>query len=129
MVNEKITVLIIDDEPDTCIYFSSVLEDHGFNSVIAYDAEEGLTKLKASKPDLITLDIAMPEKSGVKLYREIKLDETWKNIPVIFITGTSDDYRDLVSSGNPVPPPEGYLSKPIDTEEFLALVKTLTTKS
>lgn len=129
MTKKKKTVLIIDDEPDACIYFSSVLEDNGYETIIAYSAEEGLSKIKTSPPDLITLDISMPEKSGVKLYNELRMDEAGRNIPVIIITGVSDDYRDFISKDNPVPPPEGYLSKPIDTEELLNMVEVLTTKS
>ena len=126
MASHKKKVLIIDDEPDTCTYFSSLLEDNDYEIEIAYDGEEGFAKLRAAIPDLITLDISMPEKSGVKFYREIKENDRWKNIPVIIITGVSDDFRKFISSRRQVPPPEGYISKPIDPEEFLKLVDELT---
>jgi len=126
MASHKKKVLIIDDEPDTCTYFSSLLEDNDYEIEIAYDGEEGFAKLRAAIPDLITLDISMPEKSGVKFYREIKENNRWKNIPVIIITGVSDDFRQFISSRRQVPPPEGYISKPIDPEEFLKLVDELT---
>ena len=120
------TVLVVDDEPDTLTYFSSLLEDNGYSVTTAVDGEDCLTKLRKNTPDLITLDIAMPEKSGVKFYREIKENEAWKDIPVIIITGISEDFRKFISSRKQVPPPDGYLSKPIDTEEFLTLVHKLT---
>jgi len=120
------TVLIIDDEPDTCTYFAAVLEDHGFSTLTAYDGEEGLRKLADNLPDLVTLDISMPEKSGVKLYREIKEDPQWKRIPVIIITGVAEDFRGFISSRKQVPPPEGYLTKPIDPEKLLELAEKLT---
>ncbi len=126
MASHKKKVLIIDDEPDTCTYFSSLLEDNDYEIEIAYDGEEGFAKLRAALPDLITLDISMPEKSGVKFYREIKENDRWKDIPVIIITGVSDDFRKFISSRRQVPPPEGYISKPIDPEEFLKLVDELT---
>lgn len=125
MASHKKKVLIIDDEPDTCTYFSSLLEDNDYEIEIAYDGEEGFAKLRAAIPDLITLDISMPEKSGVKFYREIKENDRWKNIPVIIITGVSDDFRQFISSRRQVPPPEGYISKPIDPEGFLKLVDEL----
>jgi CheY-like chemotaxis protein len=126
MSDAKKTVLIVDDEPDTCTYFSTVLEDKGFETVIARNGEDGLARLKESVPDLVTLDITMPEKSGVRLYREIKGMEEMKGVPVIIITGVADDFEKFISSRKSVPPPEGYLSKPIDVEKFLALVNELT---
>ena len=126
MSDAKKTVLIVDDEPDTCTYFSTVLEDKGFDTVIARNGAEGLASLEQSVPDLITLDITMPEKSGVRLYREIKNNEQWKSVPVIIITGVADDFEKFISSRKSVPPPEGYLAKPIDVEKFLGLVAELT---
>jgi len=120
------TVLIVDDEPDTCTYFSTVLEDRGFETVTAGNGAEGMACLEASMPDLITLDVTMPEKSGVRLYREIKAHERWKSIPVIIITGVADDFEKFISSRKSVQPPEGYLAKPIDVEKFLGLVDELT---
>jgi CheY-like chemotaxis protein len=120
------TILIVDDEPDTCTYFSSLLEDNGFGTVIAYDGIEGMKKVQENPPDAITLDISMPEKSGVKMYRELKEDERWRKIPIIIVTGISDDFQSFISSRRQVPPPEGYLSKPIDADKFLTMVKELT---
>ena len=126
-INNK-TVLVVDDEPDTLTYFASLLEDHGYNVITAIDGEDCLARLKETIPDLITLDMAMPEKSGVKLYRELKENDTLKNIPVIIITGISDDFKKFISSRKQVPPPDGYLSKPIDKEEFLKLVLKFTSE-
>jgi two-component system alkaline phosphatase synthesis response regulator PhoP len=119
------TILIIDDEPDTCTYFSTLLEDNGFATETAYDGVEGLAKIQENPPDLITLDISMPEKSGVGLYREIKKSNQWKGIPVIIITGVSDDFEKFISTRHQVPPPDGYISKPIDAERFLDMIKKL----
>ena len=125
MVSQK-TILIIDDEPDVLTYLSTLLEDHGYATILAKDGVEALTKLKASLPDLITLDVSMPEKSGVKLYREIKEDSRWKKIPIIIVTGVSGDFQKFISTRQQVPPPEGYLSKPINQEEILELIRKLT---
>ena len=112
-------ILIIDDEPDTLTYFSSLLQDNGYDVMTAENGQEALEKVKKGKPDLITLDISMPETSGVRCYRELRENEEWKSIPVIMITGVSEDFRGFISSRKQVPPPEGYLSKPIDKQEFL----------
>jgi CheY-like chemotaxis protein len=120
------TILIVDDEPDVLTYLSTLLEDHGYTTTTAKDGVEALTKVKAARPDLITLDISMPEKSGVKFYREMKEDASFKQIPIIIITGISDDFQKFISTRRQVPPPEGYLSKPVNPEEMLGLVKKLT---
>lgn len=120
------TILVVDDEPDVLTYLSTLLEDHGYATTLAKDGEEALARLKANAPALITLDISMPEKSGVKLYREIKEDPRWNKIPVIIVTGVSEDFQKFISTRRQVPPPEGYLSKPINQEEILELISKLT---
>jgi two-component system alkaline phosphatase synthesis response regulator PhoP len=124
MGNQK-TILVIDDEPDTVVYFSSLLEDNGYSIVTAENGEEGLSKVSESPPDLITLDITMPETSGVRFYRELRNNEDWKSIPVIMITGVSEDFRSFISSRKQIPPPDGYLAKPVKEEDLLDLVKKL----
>ncbi len=116
-------VLIIDDEQDIRTYLSALLGDEGYETMIARDGEEALKQMEADPPDLITLDISMPEKSGIKFYREMKAEDRWKRIPIIIVTGISEDFRKFISTRHQVPPPEGYLSKPINREEILELVK------
>ncbi len=120
------TILIIDDEPDTRTYFSSLLEDNGYHTIEAENGDLGLAEVRKAIPDLITLDVTMPEMSGVKCYRTLKEDPNWKSIPVIIITGVSEDFQQFISSRKQVPPPDGYLAKPIDQTELLELVKKLT---
>lgn len=122
----KKKILIVDDEQDILTYLSTLLEDNGYNTVLAKNGEEALKQMEAALPDLITLDISMPGKSGVKFYRDMKADDRWKHIPIIIITGVSEDFKKFISSRQQVPPPEGYLSKPIEKEEILALVKKFT---
>ncbi|TKJ37283.1 response regulator [candidate division LCP-89 bacterium B3_LCP] len=126
MSQSKKVVLIVDDEPDTCTYFSTILQDNGYETVIAYDGADGRAKLEEAVPDLVTLDITMPEKSGVRLYREMKESDQWKNVPVIIVTGVSGDFEKFISTRSQVPPPEGYMAKPIDPDEFLKIAKELT---
>lgn len=125
MANVKKTVLVIDDEPDTCVYISSLLEDNGFATVIAKDGDDALRKVKESLPDLITLDITMPERSGVRFYRDMKENTQFKHIPIIMVTGIAKDFEKFISSRKKVPPPEGYVTKPIDQAKFLELAKGL----
>jgi response regulator RpfG family c-di-GMP phosphodiesterase len=67
----------------------------------------------------------MPEKSGVGVYRALKEDEESRDIPVIIITGVSDDFKHFISTRRKVPPPEGYLSKPVEPDQLLQKVREL----
>ena len=122
---EKKKILIVDDEADVLTYLSTLFEDNGYATISARDGREALRLTEIHHPDLITLDIFMPEKSGVKFYREIKESARWKNIPIIIVTGISENFQKFISSRPQVPPPEGYISKPINPEEILGIVKRL----
>ncbi|MBM3333412.1 response regulator [Candidatus Sumerlaeota bacterium] len=116
-------ILVVDDDPDTCVYLSTFLEDNGYATDTAKDGVEALQKVEEAPPDLIALDITMPEKSGVRFYRDIKENPARQAIPVIIVTGISRDFEKFISSRRQVPPPDGYVSKPVDLPAFLALVQ------
>jgi len=124
-------ILIIDDEEDIQEYLSTLFEDNGYETLTAHDGEEALNLVREEKPDLITLDITMPEKSGVRFYRDVKGDEDLGAIPIIIVTGVTGWGRDpagfqkFISTRKQVPPPEGFMSKPIEREALLKMVKDL----
>lgn len=120
------TVLIIDDEQDVLTYLTALLEDNGFAVVTAKNGAEAMEKVKAAPPDLVTLDITMPEQSGVRFYRNMKESDQYKGIPIIIITGVSGDFERFISTRKQVPAPEGYIQKPIDNDKLLELAKKLT---
>jgi CheY-like chemotaxis protein len=119
------TVLVVDDDPDARAFLTAVLADHGFATAEAKDGVEALSAIARSAPDLVALDISMPEKSGVAVYRKLREDEGLKHIPVIIITGMSDDFRSFISTRRHIPPPDEYISKPVDHEQFVGVVKKL----
>ena len=125
MAEGQKTVLVVDDEPDTLSFLTTVLQDDGYATVSARDGNEALSKIDEKIPDLVALDITMPEKSGVAVYRALKEDDRLKNITVIIITGISDDFKNFISSRKQVPPPEGYISKPVDHADLLRMVNGL----
>ena len=120
-------ILVIDDEPDFVIFLQTLLEDNGFEVVTAADGATGLAKAKAEKPDLITLDISMPGKSGVQVYRDIRSNPETEDIPVFIVTGVVD-FRQLMYQKS-VQAPEGFLNKPIDNDVFLMTVNKILEKS
>ena len=125
MADDAKTVLVVDDDPDAREFLTTVLQDNGFATATANDGAEAIAMIEKSPPDLVALDITMPEKSGVAVYRRLKEDDQLKAIPVIVVTGISGDFKKFISSRRQVPPPEGYISKPVDHEQFLKMVKDL----
>ncbi|HEY3357022.1 MAG TPA: response regulator [Polyangia bacterium] len=119
------TVLVVDDEDDIVTFLTSLLGDHGFRTVTARDGDEALARMRAERPDLVTLDITMPTQSGVRAYREMKSDPALAGTPVIIVTGIASEFEQFISSRRQVPPPEGYMSKPIDKDRLLTLIRSL----
>ena len=125
MTDHAKTVLVVDDDPDARDFLATVLQDNGFVATMARDGIEAIAMIEQQPPDLVALDITMPEKSGVAVYRKLKEDEQLSGIPVIIVTGISDDFEKFISTRRQVPPPEGYIHKPVDHEEFLRMVKDI----
>ncbi len=119
------TILVVEDVPDERSFLVSVFEDEGYVVREAGDGDEALTEVRAERPDLITLDVTMPERSGVSVYRTLKTDAALRDIPVIVVTGLSADFEKFISSRGQVPPPDGYVGKPVDHEELLEMVRGL----
>jgi CheY-like chemotaxis protein len=118
-------ILVVDDEPDVVTYLASVLRDSGYEALEAFNGEEAMEKVLKEHPDLVTLDITMPEMTGVKAYRKMKEDPVLSKIPVVIVTGVSHEFKQFISTRSQVPAPEGYLEKPVKPEELLAEVRRL----
>jgi len=113
-------ILVVDDEPDMRVFLEAVLEDNGYEVILASNGEQALQQVARRRPDAITLDMAMPQKSGVGVFRALKGDEATRDIPIIIVTGMANDFRRFISTRGRVPPPDGYLSKPVEEEQVLA---------
>ncbi|MDY6950180.1 MAG: response regulator [Thermodesulfobacteriota bacterium] len=121
-------ILIVDDEVEQIDFASTILEESGYMLITAMDGKEGMKKAKAEKPDLILMDIMMPEKGGIGMYQDLKHDEDTKDIPVIIVTGITrggrfDDL--LVRQGRDIPAPDGYIEKPMHPPAVLKMVSDL----
>jgi len=128
-------ILIIEDEPDIRTYLMAVLEDHGFNAVSLVDQMAVDDAVKSVQPDLIMLDVMMPKRSGVSIYRELKSSPELKRIPVAIISGFSPEGDDMASGFNSMLPdetfeaPNGFVDKPVDRQALIALARRLTSQS
>jgi CheY-like chemotaxis protein len=121
-MSEKKKILIVDDEQDVLAYFGAVFQDSGYDTALARDGFEGFELAKSEKPDLITLDITMPEQSGLKTYFQLKKHPALKKIPVIIITATDESYKNFLNELDGYSTPEYFFSKPIDPEELVKVV-------
>ena len=108
-------ILVVDDEPDIRDYMCSYLEDEGFTTMEAEDGHVAMNKIMEEMPDLILLDLQMPEETGTGFYRKLHHRKELKDIPVIVISGLAG--RDIaVSKSVPV------FEKPIEKEALLEAI-------
>ena len=118
-------ILVIDDEPDVRTYLATLLQDNGYSVTTADDGEQGWQQVQKATPDLITLDITMPEKSGVRFFKDMRESEEYKDVPIIMVTGVSGEFENFISSRRKVRAPDGYIRKPVDHKELLTKVGDL----
>jgi len=124
-------VMIIDDEPDIRAYLMAVLEDEGYETCTIEANESILDAVKKMKPDLIILDIMMPRRSGVSVYKELRASDATKRIPVVLISGmpaakqfVDEEFRKLVDN-EAIPLPDGFVEKPIKLPVLVEAIKKL----
>jgi CheY-like chemotaxis protein len=119
-------ILVVDDEDDVRDYLIMALEDAGFVVESASDGFEALELVKTVKPDLISLDLVMPRRSGAAFYRDLQKNPEWRKIPVMIVTGHARDDQgkadldELTMSG-----PGIYLEKPVKPNNYVANVRRL----
>lgn len=120
-LSESSQILIVDDTPANLKLLSEILTRHNYQVRPASSGSLALKSVAIEKPDLILLDIKMPNMDGYEVCRRLKLDESSAKIPIIFISAL-DDTADKVKGFN-----AGgidYITKPFQTEEILARIKT-----
>jgi two-component system cell cycle response regulator DivK len=116
----KKTVLIVEDNDLNMKLFNDLLEAHGYATLKTADGIEAIELARKHKPDLILMDIQLPEVSGLEVTKWIKEDENLKSIPVIAVTAFAmkGDEERIRQGGC-----EAYLSKPISVSKFLETVR------
>jgi CheY-like chemotaxis protein len=108
-------ILIIDDDPIVVKYLQAVFSDNGYETCTANSSSEGLAVVRKEKPDLITLDLQMPDEWGPRFYRKLRQDKEVRDIPVIVISGIDGDHaiKDALA----------FVRKPFDPEKLIGIVK------
>lgn len=120
-------ILIIDDEPTMITYLETLLQDNGYETNSSLSAEDGYNKALGESPDLITLDLLMPDKTGIRLYRDLKKDHQLRGIPVIMVTGFTAEQHRMIDFKKfiyerSIPGPDGFIEKPVDPDTLLSAI-------
>ena len=117
--NMKKTVLVVEDNELNMKLFNDLLEAHGYNVVQTRDGLKALDLARTHKPDLILMDIQLPEVSGIEITKWLKEDDALRSIPVIAVTAFAmkGDEQKIREGGC-----EAYISKPISVINFLQTI-------
>lgn len=124
-------ILVVEDDLHMRIFITTVLETSGYNATATKDGKEGIQKASEAPPDLIILDVMMPEEGGISMYRQLKTDNELKNIPVVMLSGVESETfaysLKMMNIGleDPLPEPEAYVEKPPKAEELLKIIARL----
>ncbi len=123
-------VLVVDDEADAREFVRAILEPEGWEVHTAEDGQSGIETAKTLQPDLVVLDVEMPNKSGFEVFSElIRMPET-RDVKTVMLTGVADKVGMRFSAddmGNFLGrEPHAYVEKPIDPDTFLRIVKDVT---
>jgi two-component system alkaline phosphatase synthesis response regulator PhoP len=115
-------VLIVDDEPDIVEILSYNLAKENFEIIKTYDGKQAISLATFNHPDVVIMDLWMPELSGMEVCRIMKKDSELKNIPIVILTADSDEYTGIeaVEAGC-----DQFVTKPVKPAFIVGLVKDL----
>ncbi len=125
----KKKILIVEDEMDMRIFLTTIIKKGGFEPVVAKNGKDGLIKVRQDPPELIILDVMMPDEGGALMYRQLKMDDTIRDIPVIMISGVAKTtfyhYLKMLSAQMEleIPLPNEYIEKPPDPKHLLRTIQ------
>lgn len=118
MVNEqKYKIVCIEDEPDMIDLVKLILERQNFEVIGALGGREGIETIRREKPDLVLLDLMMPDVDGWEVYRQIRADYKLKNTPIIVVTAKAQSIDKVL--GLHIAKVEDYVTKPFGPQELL----------
>ena len=116
----KKRILIVEDNDLNLKLFRDLLGAHGYETIETKEGLEAITLTRVERPDLILMDIQLPEISGLDVTRRLKADDSIRDIPIIAVTAFAmkDDEEKILAAGC-----EAYISKPISIASFLKTVR------
>ena len=121
-MSEKHKILLVDDEKDILEFLSYNLKKESFNVRTAFNGELAIEEAKKFKPDLIILDVMMPEMDGITACSEIRKISDLKNVLILFLTARSEEYSELAGFDAGA---DDYVTKPIKPKLLISRIKAL----
>jgi CheY-like chemotaxis protein len=129
--------LVVDDESAQVEFVSAILEDYKMKIMSASNGREAMERIEEIRPDVILLDLMMPEESGMKFFNKLKSMDVYKNIPVIMVSGSSQvtgvDIKSLIydeqfaerkrKAFGTDSAPDAYLEKPVEPSKLVETIK------
>ncbi len=120
MAEERKTIVCIEDEPEMIDLVKLILVRKGFELVGAVGGREGIETVRRVKPDLVLLDLMMPDMDGWEVYQQMKADEELKHIPVIVVTAKAQSIDKVL--GLHIAKVDDYITKPFGPQELIQSV-------
>lgn len=115
---QKISILIIEDEKSICDFISKTLNSHQYKVSTAHNGKDGLTMITSSLPDLVLLDLGLPDMDGLEV---IKKTREWSSLPIIVISARTQEKEKVAALDAGA---DDYITKPFGTFELLARIRT-----
>ena len=119
-------VVCVEDEPEMIDLIKLILSRKGFEVLGANGGEKGLELIRESLPDLVLLDLMMPEMDGWQVYQQLKADETTKDIPVIVVTAKAQNIDKVL--GLHIAKVDDYIPKPFSLQELIDRVEDVLSR-
>jgi len=120
MAQDKKVVVCIEDEPEMIDLVKLILGRKGFDLIGAVGGREGLDTVRDTKPDLVLLDLMMPDMDGWEVYQQMKADEALRDIPVVVVTAKAQSIDKVL--GLHIAKVDDYVTKPFGPQELLQSV-------
>lgn len=114
-------VLIVDDDKTVTTMIKGLLSNHGYTVLAAHDGLDGMVQIRKNVPDLIILDVMMPEINGYDVCSNLKFDERFKHIPIIVLTSRAQELDPRIGKLMGI----DYMQKPLDTKILLEKIQTV----
>lgn len=120
------TILVVDDSKETVRAVRVYLEQSGYRVLTAYEGETALHMLRREQPDLVVLDLMLPDRDGLDITRTMRRDAGMKNIPIIMLTARVEDQDKIVGLELGA---DDYITKPFNPREVVARVRSVLRRS
>ena len=117
-MNHKLTVVIIEDEKNICAFIETTLANHDYKAISAYTAKDGISCIASNCPDVVLLDLGLPDMDGIQVIREVR---EFSSVPILVISARTEASENVnaLDAGA-----DDYITKPFGTSELLARIRT-----